>query len=98
MGREVSDGVIENVYRLQVMNTGETAHRFHISVAGLPGVRLAEQDDVLLEGASTRAVPVRVQAERGALASGSHPVVFTLRALDQSALEVTEKAVFIVPR
>jgi cytochrome c oxidase accessory protein FixG len=98
MGREVGDGVIENVYRLQVMNTGETAHRFRISVAGIPGVRLAEQQEVVLGGASTRAVPVRVQAERGELTGGSHPIAFELTALDQPALKVTEKAVFIVPR
>jgi cytochrome c oxidase accessory protein FixG len=98
MGREVGDGLIENVYRLQVMNTGETAHRFRISVAGIPGVRLAEQEEVVLAGASTRAVPVRVQAERGDLTGGSHPIVFDLTALDEPALKVTEKAVFIVPR
>ena len=98
MGREVGDGQVENVYRLQVMNTGEAAHSFHIKVTGLPGIALAEAQDVVLEGASTRAVPVRVQAERGELASGSHPIVFELTAIDAPALKVTEKAVFIVPR
>ena len=98
MGREVGDGVIENVYRLQVMNTGETAHRFRIAVSGVPTIRLAEQEDVVLDGASTRAVPVRVQAERGELAGGSHPIVFELTAIDAPMLKVQEKAVFIVPR
>ena len=98
MGREVGDGQVENVYRLQVMNTGETAHRFHIAVKGLPGIALADAEDVVLEGASTRAVPVRVQAERGELTSGSHPIVFELTAIDAPSLKVTEKAVFIVPR
>jgi cytochrome c oxidase accessory protein FixG len=98
MGREVGDGVIENVYRLQVMNTGETAHRFRIAVSGIAAIRLAEQQDVVLDGASTRAVPVRVQAERGELTGGSHPIVFALTAIDAPALKVTEKAVFIVPR
>ncbi len=98
MGREVGDGLVENVYRLQVMNTGESAHRFRIAVTGLPGIRVADQQDVLLDGATTRAVPVRVQAERGELASGSHKIEFVLTALDQPALAVQEKAVFIVPR
>ncbi len=98
MGREVGDGQIENVYRLQVMNTAETAHRFRISVSGIATVRLAEQDDVPLDGATTRAVPVRVVADRGELKPGSHPIVFELTAVDQPSLKVTEKAVFIVPR
>jgi cytochrome c oxidase accessory protein FixG len=71
MGREVGDGVIENVYRLQIMNTAETAHRFRIRVTGIDGIHVADDQDVLLDGASTRAVAVRVQAERGELASGS---------------------------
>ena len=98
MGREVGDGVIENVYRLQVMNTGETAHRFRIVVSGVASIRLAAPEDVVLDGASTRAVPVRVQAEKGELASGSHPIVFELTAIDAPELKVLEKAVFIVPR
>jgi cytochrome c oxidase accessory protein FixG len=101
MGREVGEGIIENVYRLQVMNTGETAHRFRISVTGMDGVHLAasqETQEVLLDGASTRAVPVRVQAPRGALGGGSHPIVFELTALDAPELHVVEKAVFIIPR
>jgi cytochrome c oxidase accessory protein FixG len=98
MGREVGENQIENVYRLQVMNTGETAHRFSITVSGLPGIRLAEQQEVLLDGATTRAVPVRVQAERGELAGGSHKIEFVLTAVDQPQLTVRETAVFIVPR
>jgi cytochrome c oxidase accessory protein FixG len=98
MGREVGENQIENVYRLQVMNTGETAHRFSIAVSGLPGIRLADQQEVLLDGATTRAVPVRVQAERGELASGSHKIEFVLTAVDQPQLTVRETAVFIVPR
>ena len=98
MGRELGDGQIENVYRLQVMNTAENKHRFRIAVTGVDGIRIAEGEEVELEGASTRAVPVRVQAARGALAAGSKHIVFTLTALDEPSLQVQEKAVFIVPR
>jgi cytochrome c oxidase accessory protein FixG len=98
MGREVGDGLIENVYRLQIMNTAETGHRFRIRVSGIDGIRLATGDEVELDGASTRAVAVRVQAERGELAKGSHQVAFELTALDQPSLQVQEKAVFIVPK
>ena len=98
MGREVGDGVIENVYRLQVMNTAEKGHRFRIAVSGLPGVRIAEGMEIEIDGATTRAVPVRVQAERGTLAKGSNDIVFELTAVDEPALQVREKAVFIVPR
>jgi cytochrome c oxidase accessory protein FixG len=98
MGREVDDGLIENVYRLQVMNTAEHAHVFRIGVAGIDGISLASPDEITLEGASSRAVPVRVRVPREAAKSGSNHIQFELRALDQPALHVEEKAVFIVPR
>ena len=98
MGREVGDGVIENVYRLQIMNTGETAHTFRIAVRGIDTVRLASPAEATLDGATTRAVPVRVQAERGAATAGSRQFEFELVALDDPSLTVRERAVFLVPR
>ena len=98
MGREVEDGLVENVYRLQVMNTAETAHAFRIEVDGIPGAAVVEGGLVRLDGASARAVPVRVRADPARAKAGSNPIVFRLGALDDPALAVSEKAVFIVPK
>ena len=98
MGRELDGGVIENVYRLQIMNTSETAHRYRILVDGLPSVRLASADEVTLQGTETRSVPVRVQVDGGQGAKGSNRIHIALRAEDGSDLQVREEAVFFVPR
>jgi cytochrome c oxidase accessory protein FixG len=98
MGREVEDGMIENVYRLQVMNTGEQPHLFRIEVGGIAGAGIVDEDVVELKGASARAVPVRVRIGPGHAHAGSNPIAFTVTALDDAAVRVTEKAVFIVPR
>jgi cytochrome c oxidase accessory protein FixG len=98
MGREVDGGAIENVYRLQIMNTSETPHRYRIAAAGLPGLKLATDEVVELAPTETRAVPVRVQAPHGAGGTGSNKIAFTLTAEDDKSLTVTEQAVFIVPR
>jgi cytochrome c oxidase accessory protein FixG len=98
MGREVDGGAIENVYRLQIMNTSEQPHRYRIVAGGLPGLALATSDVVELAGTETRAVPVRVQAPHGAGKAGSNDITFTLTALDDPGLTVAERAVFIVPR
>jgi cytochrome c oxidase accessory protein FixG len=98
MGREVEDGMIENVYRLQIMNTAERAHLYRIDVDGIPSAGIADEDLVELAGASTRAVPVRVRIQPGKAGGGSHPIRFTVSALDDASLRVTEKAVFIVPK
>ena len=66
LAREASPGVIENVYRLQIMNTAEQAHRFTISAEGLPGLKVVGVDQpVEVAGASTQLVPLRLQAAAG---------------------------------
>ncbi|MFC7299476.1 cytochrome c oxidase accessory protein CcoG [Herminiimonas aquatilis] len=98
MGREVEDGMIENVYRLQIMNTAETAHRYQISVAGIESLALATPDIVDLAATETRAVPIRLRVDQGQGAPGSNKISVTLKALDDDGLQVTEHAVFFVPR
>ena len=98
MGREVGDGLIENVYRLQVMNTSEQAHSFRVSVTGLAGIADAAPQEFKVAGASTRAVPVRFQVPRGQLSKGSHPISIEVAATDTPALRVVEDAVFIIPK
>ena len=62
----------------------------------MSGARIVDRDVVALDGASARAVPVRVRAEAGA--GGSHRIAFTVTALDDPSVSVREEAAFIVPR
>ncbi len=98
MGREVEDGMIENVYRLQIMNTDEFPHRYRITVSGLETIALATPDVVELQGTESRGVPVRVRVAPGKGEKGSNKIAFEVQALDDERLRVKEKAVFIVPR
>jgi cytochrome c oxidase accessory protein FixG len=96
ISREVEGGLIENVYRLQIMNTQEARRRFAVEVGGLPGAALAGDAEVELEGATARLVPVRVRVPGGTLAAGTHPMSFAVRARDDERVAVREKSVFIV--
>lgn len=98
MAREVEDGMIENVFRLQIMNTDEAAHRYRISVSGIDGISLVTQNEVQLQGTESRAVPVTVRTPRGRGQAGSNAVVFGLQDLDNPQVEVQEKAKFFIPR
>jgi cytochrome c oxidase accessory protein FixG len=94
ISREVDGGLIENVYRLQIMNTTEQPRAFEITVSGLPGIHVWGEATVGMPAAATRMVPVRVRAEGGE--PGSHPIQFTVRALGVEGVAVTERSVFIV--
>ncbi len=98
MGREVEDGMIENIYRLQVMNTSEQPQRLRLSVSGIEGIRLDTPELIEVAGTETRAVPVRVRVGPDQGERGSNKIVFELQSLDLEWLHVKEDAVFIVPR
>jgi cytochrome c oxidase accessory protein FixG len=94
ISREV-EGMIENVYRLQIMNTTEQARALEISVSGLPGIHVWGEGTVGVPAATSRMVPVRVRVEPGA-APGSHAIEFTVRALGVEGMEVRESTAFLV--
>jgi len=96
IAREVEGGRIENVYRLQIMNTTEKPRRFALAAEGLPTLALASPAEVDVPGASTSEVPVRLRIDPGAAAPGTHRIEFEVRALDERDVKVEEKSVFIV--
>lgn len=98
MGREVEDGQIENVYRLQVMNTTEEAHTYRITVSGMDTLTQATSDVVSLGPTETLAHAIRLRAAHGAGQKGSNKIRITLQAEDEPSLKVSEPAVFFVPR
>jgi cytochrome c oxidase accessory protein FixG len=96
IAREVEGGQIENIYRLQIMNTTESAREFEVAVAGLPTLRLATEARVLVGSAESRMVPVRLRADPAIAGAGIHKIQFSIRAADDEAVAVVEKSVFIV--
>ena len=66
LAREVEGGRIENVYRIQLMNTQERPHRYRIAASGLPGITVASDAEVEVPAATTRQVPLRIQIDPGA--------------------------------
>ncbi|MBI4196154.1 MAG: cytochrome c oxidase accessory protein CcoG [Betaproteobacteria bacterium] len=96
--RETRDGMIENVYRLQIMNTDERPRRYVISATGLDGLRLVARQPVDVAGATTQAVAVALQIDPVAAKPGSHPVVFRVEDMDEPRIRVNEKSRFFVKR
>jgi polyferredoxin len=96
IAREVEGGLIENVYRLQLINTEEDERYYYVVVDGLPGIHLATAGGFGVDGASTRMVTVRVRIGPGAAQPGTHPIRFHVSAAGIPGVEVHEKSVFIV--
>jgi polyferredoxin len=101
LARIVEDGLVENVYRLQLMNATEAPQRYRLAVSGIPSAALAVKAEVALEPAEARWVTVAVRVlpeQAAALKPGAHPIHFEVTPLDAAADAVVEKSTFVIPR
>jgi len=101
--RDADEQEAENVYRLQIMNTQEVSREVRVSVSGLDGIELKSEGQPLrVAPASSRVVPVRVEAPRASGHKGSNRIQFTIEAADparpgEPPIKVVEKASFVIP-
>jgi polyferredoxin len=96
LSREVEGRWVENIYRLQIMNTGEAPHRFVIRASGADTLQVADDDAIDIPGATTRMVPVRLRIDAGKLPPGSHKIEFEIVATDDAAVVARERSIFLV--
>jgi polyferredoxin len=94
LAREVEGDSVENVYRLQVMNTSELRHSYDIRADGMDGLRIASDPAFAVEAATTRPIVLRLQAPRDSIPPGSNRIALTIRSTDDPAIGVREKTVF----
>ena len=97
LAREVEGGLIENVYRLHVINVSEAPQRYAVSVSGLPGIDMVGERtvEVPAAGAKMLTVQVRVPPESGK--KGSNRIFFDVMSVADEGVSVHEKASFLQP-
>jgi polyferredoxin len=101
LARIVDDGWIENVYRLQVMNTTERPQRYRVTTHGMEGAVLEGGSAVDVGPAENRWVPVAVRispelAQR--LGPGAHGLEIRIESTGDDAATLDEHTTFVVPR
>jgi cytochrome c oxidase accessory protein FixG len=97
--RETSEGLIENVYILKVLNMDDVAHTYTLKVSGIEGLQLhMDMPEIRVVSGGVMELPVRLQVEEGDLNMRSTEISFELAADDDSALTVTEEARFLGPK
>jgi cytochrome c oxidase accessory protein FixG len=111
MARLTDDGMLENVYRLQIMNGTEDIQHYRLNVSGLTGLEIeaeaakdskhGEYEDhiktITVKPAEARWLIVDLKIPDGTVEPGSHKIQFEIQAVE-SKETVTEKSIFLVPR
>jgi len=99
LARETVPGVIENVYRVQLMNTDEKPRRFTIDAAGVAQLGVVGvKQPIPIGAAEMRLLPVRLQAPSEAAEPGTYKVELTVQDLDDPKVVRHEQTSFIFPR
>lgn len=102
MARETGNGDIENIYRLQIMNTTEDSQTFTAHVQGMPGLMLVTNPVLSVPAAGIGSLTIRLtlpaeaaQEHRGKVS----PIMFTVETQgDGKVVSVDEKSTFVIPR
>ena len=106
LARQIEDGVVENIYRLQLMNAAESTQRFRLAVAGIDGLTVGSpHGELTLEPAKARWITVSLRLPPDAatrIGGGVHPMRFRIERVSADGVsadrELLEKSTFVVPR
>ncbi|MEH0164679.1 cytochrome c oxidase accessory protein CcoG [Roseateles microcysteis] len=99
LARIVEDGLVENIYRVQLMNATEQPQMLQLDARGLQGLKLAAPVSLTLAPAEARWVTValRLPPEAATAAgAGAQHIEFVLNGA--GAAPLAEKSTFVVPR
>ncbi|MCL4134634.1 UNVERIFIED_CONTAM: hypothetical protein GTU68_042016 [Idotea baltica] len=97
LSREVQNGLIENVFRLLIINSEESPRTFNLSVEGLDNIFIDSKPTALIDSASHKLIVARVRVNPEVGHSGSNDITFIVQATDDASVRREEKAVFYLP-
>lgn len=106
MARLTEDGQLENVYRLKVTNNSERVQRYAVNISGMEPLsivfepansHLSADHTLTLNGGESITTVVGLRTPDDIHQSGSHAVVFEVKALNTQE-SVAEKSVFLILR
>ncbi|MEI6738020.1 MAG: cytochrome c oxidase accessory protein CcoG [Pseudomonadota bacterium] len=104
LAREVEDGKIENVYRLQVMNTQERGQRFVVSARGIDGLAVyGIMKPLEIDPAASRMIAIQLRADATKVPKGFSRIEFDITAVDADGrvapdhFSLHEKSTFYKP-
>lgn len=102
MARETGNGDIENIYRLQIMNTTEKMQIYTTHAQGLPGLKLVTDPvlNVPAAGIGSQTIRLTLSAEAAQEHRGkASPIIFLVETqAEGKVVSVEEKSTFFIPR
>jgi len=95
--RETSDGLIENVYLLKVLNKSQHDERYRVSVEGDAAITLPAPMVLEVAAGEQVSVPVTLSADPGLLKTAKSEVEFKVQSLTSPGVEKEIESRFLAP-
>lgn len=94
--REVGDGLVENIYKLKLINQDQAAHRYRVTIPDYPGIGIQVFPDPVLEAGQVGefAFTLRAPADLGA---GSMVIDVRFEAVDDPTIFRVENSRLLLP-
>ncbi|HQT71966.1 MAG TPA: FixG Ig-like domain-containing protein, partial [Thiobacillus sp.] len=87
LSKETDEGMIENVFRLQLINKDDQPHRYTIQASGINGLQVATANrEVSAAPLQTIDIPVSLIADPVDLKGRSIEVTFSIRSTDDPSI------------
>ena len=96
--RTTSSGMIENIYRMEILNKSQTPQRYELELEGPAGLSMENRTEFTLQGGQTLTLPVTVSYDPYEVEMTSSTIWFTVRSLDDPDVENRHESRFIAPR
>ncbi|RDV28030.1 cytochrome c oxidase accessory protein CcoG [Alteromonas aestuariivivens] len=95
--RETSQGLIENVYTLKILNKSQTRQTYQIEVVGLPDYTFTGQQTISVDGGEVASSPVSVATDAYNLEKAVTDIWFHVSTIDPDGeiVEVNEASKFL---
>ena len=96
--RETTEGLVENIYTLKIINMDARTHTYRLSVSGLEGlILLNRKGEFSVASGEVIELPVQLQIDPVQLQRTGNDIQFHLEAIDKPELSVIETGRFIGP-
>jgi len=97
--RETSEGLIENVYIIKLLNMDKQDHSYTLTAEGIDELILKKDaTEIVVKSGEVVELPVRVQVDAYNLKQRSNEITFTLSTIGYDKLSVVEEARFLGPK
>ena len=97
--RVTPEGKIENSYTLKMINMDKKPHHYTLNVTGVPGIDIIMRTtDIQIGEGDSLVLPVQLTIDPANLPGLSQKISFTLTAVDNPKLSLTQTGVFVGPR